>query len=110
MKFASGFGGGMGGMKEVCGVLSGAFMVLGAAKGFTDTSTKEEKDAFMGTIKAFADEFRSQYGSMMCRDLVETSKEESFLGEKAQDDFFVSKPCAVYVEQASEMLDRYLTD
>jgi C_GCAxxG_C_C family probable redox protein len=59
MKFASGFGGGMGGMKEVCGVLSGAFMVLGAAKGLP-THRKRGKRRLHGHHQSVRGEFRSQ--------------------------------------------------
>ena len=33
---ASSFGGGMGRMREVCGAVSGSFMVLGLLKGYSD--------------------------------------------------------------------------
>ena len=33
LRIASGFGGGMGGMQETCGAVTGAFMVIGYLKG-----------------------------------------------------------------------------
>ncbi len=36
LKISSSFGGGMGRLREVCGAVSGMFMVLGLAKGYSD--------------------------------------------------------------------------
>ena len=40
---ASGFGGGMGRMREVCGAVSGMFIVLGIVAGYSDPSDAQGK-------------------------------------------------------------------
>jgi C_GCAxxG_C_C family probable redox protein len=107
-KLASSFGGGMGGMKEVCGVLAGAFMVLGMKYGYNETSTPDEKKAHSALIKSFGDQFRDKYGSLLCRDLEATAKTEGFLQGEQNNEFYQKKPCAVYVEYAAELLDEFL--
>ena len=53
---ASGFGGGMGRMREVCGAVSGMFMVAGFLYGTTDKDGEAEKAAHaLGADTAFAD-------------------------------------------------------
>ena len=42
-RLASPFGGGMGRMREVCGAVSGMFMVLGVLYGYDDPCEKEGK-------------------------------------------------------------------
>ena len=42
---SSSFGGGMGRLREVCGALSGAFMVAGLKKGYTSPTDKEAKNS-----------------------------------------------------------------
>ena len=41
---ASGFGGGMGRMREVCGAVSGMFIVLGIVAGYSDPSDAQGKN------------------------------------------------------------------
>ena len=43
VKLSSGFGGGMGRMREVCGAVSGMFMVLGTLYGYDDAKDDEAK-------------------------------------------------------------------
>ena len=40
LKIASSFGGGMGRLREVCGAVTGMFMVVGMKYGYTDPSSK----------------------------------------------------------------------
>ena len=43
IKLSSSFGGGMGRLREVCGAVSGMFIVLGLLEGYTDTSDANHK-------------------------------------------------------------------
>ena len=43
MKLASSFGGGMGRLREVCGALTGLFMVVGLLSGYSDSEDHEAK-------------------------------------------------------------------
>ena len=69
-KIASSFGGGMGGMRQVCGALSGMLMALGLHQGYTDPKDKEGKAAQYEVIRALADEFKRENGSIICRELL----------------------------------------
>ena len=53
-KLASSFGGGLGRMREVCGAVSGAAMVLGLAKGYSDPEDFDAKKAHYALIQEFA--------------------------------------------------------
>lgn len=43
LKLSSSFGGGMGRLREVCGAVSGMFMVAGLKDGYSDPTDKEAK-------------------------------------------------------------------
>ena len=43
VKISSSFGGGMGRLREVCGAVSGMFMVVGAKYGYTDPTDELRK-------------------------------------------------------------------
>ena len=69
IKIASGFGGGMGRMAETCGVVTGAFMVLGLKHGAA-TADREAKEAIYALVREFAARFKAIHGSIVCRDLL----------------------------------------
>ncbi len=104
LKLSSTFGAGMGGLKEVCGALSGAFMVLGLAKGYTLSDATKEKAEAYGAVKSLAEEFKKNHESLLCRDLLaKVSAPDYNLPEE-----FKKRPCAVLVGDAAEILENFL--
>lgn len=73
LKLASSFGGGMGRLREVCGAVTGAFIVLGLLKGYSDSKAGQEKTAHYKTIQNFAADFKAENGSYICRELLSGS-------------------------------------
>ena len=77
MCMGTGFGGGIGHTKNICGAITGAAMSLGMVKGRRDPFEKEEmKDRvkqLQGEIyPVFGDmirEIEAQYGTLICREL-----------------------------------------
>lgn len=63
LTIAAGFGSGMAGLRETCGTVTGANMVIGLAKG------KNRMEANR-TFREFADRFREKNGSLVCKDLL----------------------------------------
>ncbi len=57
---ASGFGGGMGRMREVCGAVSGMFIVLGIVAGYSDPSDAQGKKSTYAAIQELASRFRKE--------------------------------------------------
>ena len=54
---SSPFGGGMGRMREVCGAVSGMYMVLGAKNGYSAPDDIEGKKRLYAEVRELADEF-----------------------------------------------------
>lgn len=69
-RIASSFGGGMGGMRQVCGAVSGMLMALGLKYGYSDPKDRAGKTAQYELVRALADEFRKENGSIICRELL----------------------------------------
>ena len=55
---SSSFGGGMGRLREVCGAVSGAFMVAGILRGYSDPTDHEAKKEHYALIQRIAQEFK----------------------------------------------------
>lgn len=109
MRLSSSFGGGMGRMREVCGAVSGMCMVLGLAHGYTLESSREEKGAHYALIRDAAEQFRSQNGSIICRELLGTeSKPASAMPDKRDTAYYSKRPCAEMVGCAAEITENLL--
>ena len=67
---ASGFGGGMGRMREVCGAVSGMTFLSGLMCPADDPSVKASRTANYALVQEMADEFRQINGSIVCRELL----------------------------------------
>ena len=67
---SSGFGGGMGRMREVCGSVSGMVMLAGLIRPASDPSVKEWRTANYALVQEMAGEFREMNGSIVCKELL----------------------------------------
>jgi len=70
LRIAAPFAGGMGLMGEVCGAVTGAFMVLGLKAGNTLAQDRASKERAYDLARAFAQRFRARHGSILCRELL----------------------------------------
>lgn len=109
MLISSSFGGGMGGLRETCGALSGAFMVIGLKYGYTTPDNPNEKAELYKKVRIVAEAFKEKYNTMLCRELLEAKNlivktEPSIRTEK----YYKERPCAVFVESAVEILEEIL--
>ena len=67
---SSGFGGGMGRMREVCGSVSGMVMLAGLMAPAADPSIKVDRTRNYALVQEMAEEFRSTNGSIVCKELL----------------------------------------
>lgn len=108
IKTSSSFGGGMGGMREVCGALSGAFLILGAKYGYTDSADATAKSNHYKLISETAEKFKEKWGTILCRDLMKklTEEKQVILGDKPEE--YKARPCLVIVEDVAKILEDIL--
>ncbi len=66
----SGFGGGIGRLREVCGAVSGMVFVLSMLKGYDDPKADASKKELYAIIQKLAGEFEKENGSIICRELI----------------------------------------
>lgn len=117
LKIASSFGGGMGRLREVCGAVSGMFMVCGLRDGYTNidgVNAHEEKMSHYERIQEFARKFINENGSIICRELLGLAPKKSSLDmdspvpEKRSDEYYKKRPCAELVAMAASFLEKEL--
>jgi len=70
LKLSSSFGAGMGRLREVCGAVSGMFMIAGMKYGYTDPKDNKAKAEHYKLVQELAEQFKKSNGSIVCRELL----------------------------------------
>ena len=108
---ASSFGGGMARLREVCGSVSGMFMVAGLLYGYDDPKAKEEKAEHYARIQQLAAEFSTEHGSIVCRELLGlTEKKQAPTPEERTAEYYKKRPCKEIIGMAAEIMDKYIKE
>lgn len=108
LRLSSGFGAGMGKMRETCGALTGAFMAAGVMYGYSDVNDRQAKIDTYAMIRHIAAEFEKQKGTVVCRELLGI-KEGEDLPEPAvrTEEYYRTRPCMGLCALAAQILDDY---
>jgi C_GCAxxG_C_C family probable redox protein len=104
LKVSAAFGGGMGRMGEVCGAVTGAFMVLGLKYGRTSVRDAKSHEKITRLVREFAERFKSLNGSILCRELLgcdlgTPDGQRAFVDKKLRDTL-----CVKFVRDAAEIV------
>jgi C_GCAxxG_C_C family probable redox protein len=103
-KMATSFGGGMGRLREVCGAVSGMFMVLGLEYPFIDTIDKASKSENYKKVQEAAAEFKATMGSIICADLLSQKREaQHYESADRTKEYYANRPCTKCVATAVEI-------
>ena len=110
IQIASGFGGGMARLQEVCGAVTGAFMVFGTANGEADPSNPVEKAQTDEQVLAFSKRFRKMHGSLLCRDLLELDLNTEEGQQELKERDLLNTVCARCVRDAATIVEDLITE
>lgn len=111
LKIVSPFGGGMGRLREVCGSVSGMFMLLGHIKGYNEPGNYEGKKELYEHIQELARRYEEANGSIICRELLGLMvQREEAAPEMRTEEYYKKRPCAEKIGSAAEILEEYLQE
>lgn len=109
LKLSSSFGGGMGRLREVCGAVSSMFAIAGLKEGYTSPNNDELKAKHYELIQFLAEKFKSKYGTIICRELLELPEgADSPIPSKRTEQYYQKRPCEEFVRLASEIIEQEL--
>ena len=108
-KMAAPFGGGMGRMREVCGAVSGMFMVLGALYGYDNSDAGSKKKELYQQVQALAEQFRAENGSIICRDILKNPPSDPNPSPRTAE-YYAKRPCAKMVMTAAKLMDDFIAE
>ena len=108
-RLTASFGGGMSRLREVCGAVSGMAFVAGSlipADNPLDIAAKKQNYALM---QSFAEAFRKENGSIVCRELLGLSqqKDEPTPSERTTE-YYRKRPCVEYVATAARIIGEHI--
>ncbi|MDD2354548.1 MAG: C-GCAxxG-C-C family protein [Lachnospiraceae bacterium] len=111
MKLSSSFGGGMGRLREVCGSVTGMFMVAGMLYGYDGPETGHAKAEHYALIQELAGKFEAENGSIVCRELLGLNKQHDDPQPSARTgEYYKKRPCKELVGMSAEILDNYIAE
>jgi len=105
LKLSSGFGGGMGRLREVCGAVSAMFMVAGLAQGYTSNNNDEVKAKHYALIQKLAHSFKKEHGSIICRELLGLDGADNPIPSKRTGKYYAERPCEQFIKTACKIID-----
>ncbi len=109
LMLSSSFGGGMGRMREVCGAVSGMFMVAGQLYGYSDPCDNQAKKEHYALIQSMAAKFKEQNGSIICRELLGIAPDGPVPTERNAE-FYKKRPCVELVAMCAQIMDETIAE
>ena len=111
-KLTSGFGGGVGRMREVCGSITGMTFVMSALYGYDDSGDARGKQKIYAEVQKLSEKFREENGSIVCRELLGLSAKEVSppIPDQRTNQYYRKRPCAELVECSAEILEDYINE
>lgn len=108
LRLSVGLGGGMGRLREVCGAVSGAALVLGLLYG-DDSPTS--KAVVYPMVQQLAGQYRAENGSIVCKELLGLTKPEgSPMPEARTPEYYKKRPCPALIARMADLLAEYIAE
>lgn len=109
LALSSGLGGGMGGLREKCGAVSGMFLLAGLAHGGYQTTDIQSKKELYDLIRTLNAEFEQSMGTTICRELLLKAKCLVQENPSPRDEkYYKKRPCALFIKTAANIVERRL--
>jgi len=105
LRLASSFGGGFSRLRELCGAVSAAGMVLGMLHGYTDLIDRSVKQRHYQRGQLFAQRFRESHQHLRCGDLLEgVTDRDGLTPSDRTPAYYAARPCGQLVYDAAAIL------
>ena len=106
---SSGFGGGFGRLREVCGCVSGMTLIAGFLSP-SDPSDQASRKNCYALVQQLAAEFRGRNGSIVCRELLglRSGQVDPPNPSERTPGFYHARPCEALVRCAASILQEKL--
>lgn len=108
LRISTCFGAGMGRLQNVCGALTGAFMLIGCKHGRIQQDDTETVEHAYALVDEFSNQFISLHKSILCKELlgcnIRTSEGQKFFKENNLKE----AKCVSYVRDTAKIVEELL--
>ncbi len=108
LKIATGFGGGMGRLGNVCGAVTGALMALGLKFGQSKIEEADAKDTTYQLVNKFITKFITRNNSIVCKELLGYSLNIPEEMQIIREQNLIATRCVKFVQDAAEILEELM--
>ena len=110
----SGFGGGFGRLREVCGTVSGMTFLSGIISPADNPLLMDARKANYSLVQKFAAEFKEINGSIVCAELLgirpKSNLPESPMPSERTAEYYKKRPCAELVQIAARIVAKEISE
>ena len=106
-KMVSPFGAGFGKLREVCGAVSGMFMIAGLKFGYSSNDDLDAKACHYKLIQDLAEEFKQKHDTIICRELLGIVS-DGFVPSKRTEEYYKTRPCEECIATAARITAKIL--
>ena len=111
---SSGFGGGMGRLREVCGAFSAMVMMAGFISPADNPAIKEARTKNYALVQDFAEKFKAANGgSIVCRELLglaQNAAKESPVPSDRTAEYYKKRPCPIIIGNAAKIVAEIIAE
>lgn len=109
LKLSSSFGGGMGRLREVCGVVSAMFMIAGLKYGYIEPNNDVIKQAHYERIQNLAAKFEEKHKTIICREILGLPKgKDTPVPSKRTKEYYQTRPCEKCIADAARIIADFI--
>ncbi len=106
LKLMVSMGGGVGGLREICGAFTGAAVALNMIQKEIKKADLDYKKQMYALVQQKAEAFKQQYGTVICCDLLELNDITPSPVPAVRDEaYYEVRPCGKYVEYAAKLVE-----
>ncbi len=105
LRISGAFGAGFGGLREVCGAVSGITLVCGLECGAT-TGDQSEKKACYLKEQELLEKFKKIHGTIICRERLKIGNIKEFpIASERTKEYYATRPCLKVIMDAAQIID-----
>ena len=102
-------GGGVGGLREICGAFTAAAIVLGMIRPDADPADLNNKREVYALVQEKADAFKQEHGTYICRELLERNGiTPSPVPAARTKQYYQKRPCEKFVMSCARLVEEEL--
>jgi len=106
---ASGFGAGMGRLQNICGAVTGSFMVIGLSNSLAIQLEKNSFDLTSQMIQEFESSFKTRNKSTLCKDLIQCDLNTDIGQAYFKEHHIKEHTCQKCITDALDILEKIIS-